>query len=172
VVTEQLFSVVDGPVRYLYQIAWRAAELQRRSGGAQWWTAAAVVLALRKSIDATMFFEASCIGCWLRWDWLLASQSESLCDWRSVSQYVLVSSPIWGLMTKCLLAVWQLLRCPLWGPCLTRGRVCLLSVIVYSLCQYVHMLFTFFKFDMCYIYNIYKALVQARYSRLCLTDCG
>jgi hypothetical protein len=40
-----------------------------------------------------------------------------------------------------------------------------------SVCTYI---FTFFMFDMCYIYTIYTSplSVQARYSGLCPTDFG
>jgi hypothetical protein len=41
-----------------------------------------------------------------------------------------------------LLTVRQLWSCPIRAPSLTRGRVCLLSVIVSSLCQCVHEVFT------------------------------
>jgi hypothetical protein len=50
-------------------------------------------------------------------------------DWRSVSQYVLGSSPPWDLRPD-INFVWILLRCLCWAPSLTRGWVCLSSVTV------------------------------------------
>jgi hypothetical protein len=46
------------------------------------------------------------------------SESESLYNWRSVSQYVLVSSPIWGLLTRdiyLLFIFFKLRSCLIWG---------------------------------------------------------
>jgi hypothetical protein len=53
------------------------------------------------------------------------SKPKSCYDWRSVSQYVLVSSPLWNLWP--LLSVWKLLCCLCGAPSLTRGRVCWLN---------------------------------------------
>jgi hypothetical protein len=63
------FSVIAGPVRYLHENAWRK------------------------------LLENPCVVCWFCWDGLLArvrilAESESVYDRRSVSQYVLVSSPV------------------------------------------------------------------------------
>jgi hypothetical protein len=61
-------------------------------------------------------------------------------------------------MSRCLLPVWQLVLS--YSGALSDERSGLSFVIVYSLCQYVHILFTFVMFDMCYIYNIHKAFVS------------
>jgi hypothetical protein len=45
-------------------------------------------------------------------------------DWRSVSQYVLVSIPLWDLRPD-FNSVWKLLSCLCGAPSLTRGRACL-----------------------------------------------
>jgi hypothetical protein len=61
--------------------------------------------------------------------WLSKSKSKSHCDWRSVSQYVLVSSPNLGLLTIDFFS--QSYCLVLFGaPSLTRGRVCHVSVFV------------------------------------------
>jgi hypothetical protein len=58
------------------------------------------------------------------------SKSKSHYDWRSVSQYVLVSSPNLGLLTRYFFFP-KLLSCLFFGePSLTRGRVCHVSVFV------------------------------------------
>jgi hypothetical protein len=52
------------------------------------------------------------------------SKSELFYDWRSVSQYVLVSIPLWDLRTyiSCRrMAVWKLRSCFCGAPSLTRG---------------------------------------------------
>jgi hypothetical protein len=54
-------------------------------------------------------------------------------DWRSFSQYFLVSSPLWDLRPN-INSVWNLLTCLPEAPSLTRGRVCLLPVTVGSNC--------------------------------------
>jgi hypothetical protein len=58
------------------------------------------------------------------------SESESLYNWRSISQYVLVSSPIWDFWPEiCILFFFLNYSLVLFGaPSLTRGRVCHLSV--------------------------------------------
>jgi hypothetical protein len=57
------------------------------------------------------------------------SESELLCNWQSVSQYVLVSSPIWDFWPEIFfVVVGKLLSCHLGAPSRTRGRVCHLSV--------------------------------------------
>jgi hypothetical protein len=60
----------------------------------------------------------------------LSVKSKSHCDWRSVSQYVLVSSPIWGTWPDIVITVWQLRSCFCGAPSLTRGRVCLLHMLL------------------------------------------
>jgi hypothetical protein len=54
------------------------------------------------------------------------SESESHCDWQSWCR-----APF-GAHDQILVTVWQLLSCYCGAPSLTRGRVCLLSVIVCS----------------------------------------
>jgi hypothetical protein len=63
---------------------------------------------------------------------LVKPKSKSHYDWRSVSQYVLVSSPIWDFWLQIFFFFSKLLSCLCGAPCLTRGRVCHLSVF----CQY------------------------------------
>jgi hypothetical protein len=61
------------------------------------------------------------------------SESELLYNWRSVSQYVLVSSPIWDFWPEIFFFL-KSLSSHLGAPSLTRGRVCHLSVFChYSL---------------------------------------
>jgi hypothetical protein len=66
------------------------------------------------------------------------SESESLCDWQSVSLSVLVSSPVWGSWPDIHFD-WKLHSCPYGAPFLTRGRVCHLlflaasGLVLYSL---------------------------------------
>jgi hypothetical protein len=51
-----------------------------------------------------------------------ATKSKLLCDWQSVSEYVLVSSTLVGLATRyysCRNVVWNLRSCIYWAPCLT-----------------------------------------------------
>jgi hypothetical protein len=63
-------------------------------------------------------------------------KSKSPYNWRSVSQYVKVSNPLWDLwpdITFCLKVVfWKLLSRLSGAPSLTRGRVCHLSFSVCS----------------------------------------
>jgi hypothetical protein len=54
------------------------------------------------------------------------SKSKSYWDRLSVSQWVLVPSPIWGSWSD-IFTVWQSRFCLCGAPSLTRGRVCLLS---------------------------------------------
>jgi hypothetical protein len=54
-------------------------------------------------------------------DSVVKSKSKSHCDWRSVSQLVLVS---------IFITVWQLQSCFCGAPSLTRGRVCLLYMLL------------------------------------------
>jgi hypothetical protein len=54
-------------------------------------------------------------------------------EWRLVSQYVLVSGPLWDLRPD-INSVWKLLSCVCAAPSLTRGRVCVLSVTVSGNC--------------------------------------
>jgi hypothetical protein len=67
------------------------------------------------------------------------------------------------LMTCYLLTIWQLRSCPIRAPSLTRGQVCLLSIIVSSLCQYVQRVFynlAYFTWS-CVIHYI-QGLCQSR----------
>jgi hypothetical protein len=63
----------------------------------------------------------------------VCSPSHVTTDGRSVSQYILVSSPLCDLRPD-INSVWKLLSCLCRVPCLTRGPVCLLWVIVSSIC--------------------------------------
>jgi hypothetical protein len=56
------------------------------------------------------------------------SESELHYNWQSVSQYVLVSSPIWEFRPEIYFFFWKSLSCHLGAPSLTRGRVCPLSI--------------------------------------------
>jgi hypothetical protein len=106
------------------------------------------------------------------------SSSQSHC------QYVLVSSPLCGCLTKCCFLssvwVWNVLSCLCGEPSLTRG----LSFVSHSLviCLCVYLLFTFLSFTTLphtyiYIYTYIhytihiihtrSLLVPARYSKLC-----
>jgi hypothetical protein len=60
------------------------------------------------------------------------SKSKSHYDRRPVSQYVLVSSPIWDFWPQIFFSfsISKLRSCLCGTPSLTRGRVCLLSVLV------------------------------------------
>jgi hypothetical protein len=98
------------------------------------------------------------------------SGSKSHCDRRSVSQYILVSSPIWDFWPVFFFKVSVL---SFFGaPSLTRGRVChwslQQSVIIYN---YLHLNLKMYKVLNIYknnkIYTIYTGLVQ---SRLCAAD--
>jgi hypothetical protein len=64
----------------------------------------------------------------------IMSKLKSRYNWRSVSHYVKVSSPLWDLwpdITFCPKVVfWNLLFCLCGAPSLTRGRVCHLSFSV------------------------------------------
>jgi hypothetical protein len=55
------------------------------------------------------------------------SKSKSHCDWRSVSQYVLVSSPNMGLLTIEFFSPLSYCLVIFGAPSLTRGRVCYVS---------------------------------------------
>jgi hypothetical protein len=48
---------------------------------------------------------------------------KSHCDWRSVGQWVLVSSPIWGPWPDLIISVWQTRSSFRRAPSLTRGRM-------------------------------------------------
>jgi hypothetical protein len=77
---------------------------------------------------------------------------------QSVSQYVLVSSPLWDLRPD-INSVWNLLSCLCGAPSLTRGRVCLLSVTVSSICPLTSFSCIFcilYVMHVLCIYNIYK----------------
>jgi hypothetical protein len=59
------------------------------------------------------------------------SKPKLLYDWRSVNQYVLVTSPLWDLRPDItsfqMVAVWNLLYCLCGAASLTRGQVCSLQ---------------------------------------------
>jgi hypothetical protein len=56
------------------------------------------------------------------------TESQSHCDWQSVSRSVLVSSPIWGSWPD--ICLFRESYSPVYGaPSLTRGRVCLYILI-------------------------------------------
>jgi hypothetical protein len=82
--------------------------------------------------------ELTALFCCLIWDSVqFQSESELHYNWQSVSQsvsqYVLVSSPIWDFWPEIFFFFFfNLLSCHLGAPSLTRSRVCPLSV----LCQY------------------------------------
>jgi hypothetical protein len=91
-------------------------------------------------------------------------------DWRSVSQYVLASSPSWDLR-PVINSVWILLSCLCWAPFLTRGRVCLLSVTVSNNCPsssftffglLLSFFFSHFTRHTFYVYTIYVRPSQPR----------
>jgi hypothetical protein len=110
------------------------------------------------------------------------SESESLYGWQSVSQYVLVSSPVCERLTRyCFLFKslgLEFVVLSLWGA-LPEERPGL-SFVSHSLviCLCVHLLFTFLSFThLPYTYIHYTIhitytmplLVPVRYSRLCPT---
>jgi hypothetical protein len=88
-----------------------------------------------------------------------AVKSKSHYNWRSASQYVRVSSPLWDLwpeITFCPKVVFSKLLSFLCGaPSLTRGRVCHLSISV-VIYQYLHPKFTLHVF---YSWGIYTQYV-------------
>jgi hypothetical protein len=93
-----------------------------------------------------------------RIEWIESLRSRYDC--RSVSQYVLESSPPWDLRPD-INSVWISLCCLCWAPSLTRGRVCLLSVAVSNNCPSSSFFFYFFppfytSHILC-IYNVCKA---------------
>jgi hypothetical protein len=74
------------------------------------------------------------------------SESELLYNWRSVSQSVLVSSPIWDFWPEIYIFFFFVSYSLVFGaPSLTRGRVCHLSVYSQStvVSQYLHKIFTY-----------------------------
>jgi hypothetical protein len=82
---------------------------------------------LRPLASAAGYIETDCVGCWFHWEWLLASVILRL----TVGQVVCLGvDPNLGLIPRCLLTVWQSQSCSIRASSLTRGRVCLLSVIV------------------------------------------
>jgi hypothetical protein len=58
------------------------------------------------------------------------SESKSHCDWRSVNQYVLVSSPIWGSWPDIYYSLTSTMFFFSGAPSLTGGRVSLLYVLL------------------------------------------
>jgi hypothetical protein len=70
----------------------------------------------------------SCISSW-NWSW----SHVRLAVGQSVSQYVLVSSPLWDLRPD-INYVWKLLSCLCGAPSLMRDRVYFLSVTVSNIC--------------------------------------
>jgi hypothetical protein len=73
----------------------------------------------------------------------------------TVSQYVLVSSPLWDLGPD-IRYLWKFLSCLCGAPSLTRGRICLLSVTVSSICPLLSFLSFYTSHVLC-MYNICKA---------------
>jgi hypothetical protein len=67
-----------------------------------------------------------------------------------------------GLMTRCLLTVLQLRSCSSGVPSLTIGQVCLLSVIVSNLCQYVQGFYDSTCFTWSCIIHYIQGLCQSR----------
>jgi hypothetical protein len=96
-----------------------------------------------------------------RWGW-----SHATTHGRSVSQYVLASSPLWNLRPD-INSVRILLFCLCWAPSQTRGRVCFLSVTVSNNCPTVKFFFfSSFHFTLhtfC-VYTIYARPSQHRLS--------
>jgi hypothetical protein len=72
-----------------------------------------------------MILDDFCFSCT---DTKVKVKSKSHCDWRSVSQYILVSSPIWDFWPEIFFT--KLLSCLFGAPSLTRGRVCHVLVFV------------------------------------------
>jgi hypothetical protein len=101
----------------------------------------------------------------------LYQKSTSCYDWRSVNQYVLVSSPLWNL---CFLSE---SCCFLCGGALSDERSGL-SLVSHCQQYLVHrhnfILFTFYMSHMFYDYTVYtKPLsAQAQYSRSCIIICS
>jgi hypothetical protein len=94
--------------------------------------------------------------------WVQLLELKSRYDWQSISQYDLVSSPLWDLQPD-ISFVWNLLSCLCGAPSLRRCRVCLslvavssnLSIVKFSSCQIF-----FFPFCMPHIsctYNICRS---------------
>jgi hypothetical protein len=84
-------------------------------------------------------------------------------DWRSVSQYVLASSPPWDLRPD-INSVWILLSCLFWAPFLTRGRVCLFSVTVSNDCRPSRLFSFHLTRHTFYLYTVYARSIQPRLS--------
>jgi hypothetical protein len=118
-------------------------------------------------------------GCHTACNWYYAKSALILCpksksryNWRSVSQYVKVSSPLWDLwpdITFCPKFVfWKLLFCLCGAPNLTGGRVYHLSFSVCSIYQYLHQAFTL---HVCYTSEIDIQYIQSFFqSRLSTAD--
>jgi hypothetical protein len=96
---------------------------------------------------------------------------------QPISQYVLVSSPLWDLWPDITfypkVIVWKLLSCLRGTPSLTRGRVCHLSFLVCSnLSVFTWRIYVSCALQFSNVHTIYTKLlsVPARYSRLCSTS--
>jgi hypothetical protein len=78
-----------------------------------------------------------------------------------------------GAHDRCFLTVWQLRCCPVREPSLTRGQICIFLVTVYSL-SVSACVFTILHVwhVLAYTQYIRPLSVQARYSRLCPTNCS
>jgi hypothetical protein len=105
------------------------------------------------------------------------SKLKSRYNWRSVSQYVKVSSPPWDLwpdITFCPKFVfWKLLSCLCGVPSLTRGQVCNLSFSVCSnLPVFTSSIYVTCVLQFSNLYTIYIKLhsVPSEYSRLCCSS--
>jgi hypothetical protein len=106
----------------------------------------------------------------------LKAKSKSHYDWRSVSQYVMVSSPNLGLLTIVFFSSQSYCFVLFGAPSLTRGRVWHVSVFVIEVysslslsAKYLHLNYNLQWTHLQYnkIFTIYTRLVQ---SRLCTAD--
>jgi hypothetical protein len=92
------------------------------------------------------------------WALVWHAKSKSHCNWRSVSQYVLVSSPNLGLFTRFFFRSYCLVS--FGAPSLTRSRVCNVSVLVievyYSLVYLQNIYIEFKNVHMLHILKITK----------------
>jgi hypothetical protein len=118
---------------------------------------------LKDDILASDRMQLRIISTWLK--------SKPHYDWRSVSQYVLVSSPIWDFWPDFLF-ISKLLSCLFGAPSLMTGRVCHLSVFVIAVYNSQSLFTTniYIKikiYIVLHTFTIYTGLIQ---SRLCTAD--
>jgi hypothetical protein len=101
--------------------------------------------------------------------------SKSCYDWRLVSQYVLVSSPLWNLLSDTTFCL-KVAVLSLWGA--LSGERSSLSPVSHCRQYLVHcqnfILFTFYMSHVFYVYAIYTRPLsaQAQYSRSCQNICS